>query len=353
MKAFKQNRSQQSNAPSDSYHHFVAKREKNKPQNHQHIPPQSRAQKPKLLGSYDLLPTSNSGSSSVVEAPHPYIHERSDNVKTVIIMRHGKVDFSYHTWSIYAVVHKLLNKLRKLADNNNRIRESFAYKMLSKLLKLVKNKLEQYSKSNTDYGNLNYQQFMSFLSHVIDPPLAETDNDIDTKELPEELDVIYHSSSERSLQTANYIRQHYLNRRVQPRIEQTLASKLDEVRFSETIISKKEFIKNGGLTGCRKILLGRWYNGVNKAETFENSISRAEELLDFIKNSPDKNILLITHGWYLRLLFIYFNGINNSLENLESKRCIFKHGGFFKVELDNSFSPHNSFHINNLDRNQL
>ena len=80
------------------------------------------------------------------------------------------------------------------------------------------------------------------------------------------------------------------------------------MKFSENIITKKEFKKQNGLEGCRILILERWYNGEN-VESFQNSLQRVEKLYRFLKETKEKNILIITHGWYLRILELYFKQI--------------------------------------------
>ncbi len=273
-------------------------------------------------------------------------HEQTENFKNVIFMRHGSIGFSYYKTNTYFVVHILLNAIRKFANKYSLLKENIFYKALANLIKKVKKALDRRIDSDNDYENLEYKQFMRFLLHEIDPPLAKSDNGINIKKIPEEIDVIYHSSATRSIQSAKYIQKHFKNRDKQLRIECSLARELDEVRFSKSILSKDEFKKHGGLKGCRPIVLRRWYCGINKVETFQDSISRIEKLCDFLKNSPDKNILLITHGWYLRLLYMYFKNQSNSLKNLKSDKLIFKHGESFQVRLRQGFSPHISFSSN-------
>src|SRR5262245_5815165 len=171
--------------------------------------------------------------------------EKTDNLKNVIIMRHGRV-VSYHTWNIYFLVHILLNKIRAFTCKYRFLNESALYKVLSKSIESVKKGLDRHISSDLDYMNLNYGQFMRLLSCVIDPPLAaEGDDDITIEKMPK-LDVIYHSSSMRSIQSAKRIQNLYKSnksRSKSPRIEHGLERELDEVRFSKDIISKEEFEK--------------------------------------------------------------------------------------------------------------
>lgn len=270
-------------------------------------------------------------------------HEQTENFKNVIFMRHGMINFSYHTSYIYFIVHKLLEVIRKFVDKNSSVKKNMFHRTFAKLIKKTKEVLSKFIHQDIDYGNLDYQQFMRFLLYEIDPPLAE-DNGINIKKLPEELDVIYHSSAKRSIESAKYVQRFFIKSGKQPKIENCLKKELDEVRFSKNILSKDEFKEYHGLEGARPIILTRWYEGTNREETFQDSIIRVERLCNILKKSPDKNILLITHAWYLRLLYMYFKNQEKSLENLRSGECIFKYGESFQIRLRQDFSPHISFY---------
>ena len=54
------------------------------------------------------------------------------------------------------------------------------------------------------------------------------------------------------------------------------------------------------------MILKRWYDGRNKAETFEDSLERVRKIESFLSERQEKTIILVTHGWFLRLLEVYF-----------------------------------------------
>jgi len=78
---------------------------------------------------------------------------------------------------------------------------------------------------------------------------------------------------------------------------------LREVKFDCTIILRREFTS---LARNREDILKRWYDGRNKAETFEDSLARVREIESFLSERQEKTIILVTHGWFLRLLENYF-----------------------------------------------
>jgi broad specificity phosphatase PhoE len=78
---------------------------------------------------------------------------------------------------------------------------------------------------------------------------------------------------------------------------------LREVRFDRDVILRQEYTS---LAENRKDILERWYDGRNKKETVENSLERVRKIESFLSERREKTIILITHGWFLRLLDLYF-----------------------------------------------
>jgi hypothetical protein len=78
---------------------------------------------------------------------------------------------------------------------------------------------------------------------------------------------------------------------------------LSEVKFDTDIIQRHEFTS---LAKSREDILKRWHNGSNKAETFEDSLARVRKIESFLNEWRGKTIILVMHGWFLRLLDIYF-----------------------------------------------
>jgi hypothetical protein len=52
--------------------------------------------------------------------------------------------------------------------------------------------------------------------------------------------------------------------------------------------------------------LERWYSGKNQKETFEESLARVRSIESFLCRRRERKIILVTHGWFLRLLEVYF-----------------------------------------------
>lgn len=269
-------------------------------------------------------------------------HKQTINV---IFMRHGRIDFSFHSWKIYTPIHRFLNFFKYTLGVKEKFQNNKVYAFLRTVTSSLRDALYSKITSNADYNDFSYQKLMTFLLHEADPPLARKHN-IRLKSIPKEIDVIYHSPAKRSIQTANFIQERLAKMgHKKPRISNALQSELAEVKFSKDIISKQEFKEYGGIDGCREIILKKWYDG-NNIETFQDSIGRATRLCDFLKNKNDKCILLITHGWYIRLLYMYFKNMRNEFLNLVNTDGIDKYGKYFQISLTNSFSPDSSFDKN-------
>lgn len=182
-----------------------------------------------------------------------------------------------------------------------------------------------YIDGGDEYEKLSYEDFMLHLLKSLNPKLINSINYIDAILIklskfipffkgnfdsgeykicfiPQDIDVIFHSPSCRAIQTAKFIRKKLYN---QPRIDSSLKQYLAEIKFSENILNKDEFERNNGWKGCRQIVLKRWFKGENK-ESFLDSYERLKKLDEYIKKCPYKNILLVTHGMYLRLIYLFY-----------------------------------------------
>jgi broad specificity phosphatase PhoE len=154
----------------------------------------------------------------------------------------------------------------------------------------------RHGKTPFDYENSKYDDFIEMLCNGHRTPLVE-DPEIDFELLPEQVDFVGYSPATRAVETAEVLR-NKLGVKLMEELEP-----LREVRFYEDVILKHEFIS---LVENRKDILERWYDGRNKAETFEQSMARVRKIGSFLRERQEKTIILVTHGWFLRLLEIYF-----------------------------------------------
>jgi broad specificity phosphatase PhoE len=154
----------------------------------------------------------------------------------------------------------------------------------------------RHGKTHFDYENSKYDDFIQMQCNGYSTPLAE-DHGIDFESLPKQVDFVGYSPFTRALETAELLRSS-LDVKSMEELEL-----LHEVRFDRDVIGEHEFIS---LAENRKDILERWYGGRNKAETFEDSLARVRAIESFLSKQPGKTIILLTHGWFLRLLEIYF-----------------------------------------------
>lgn len=144
--------------------------------------------------------------------------------------------------------------------------------------------------------NCTYDEFIEALSNGYYTPLHE-DHGIDFKSLPRHVDPICYSPAGRAEETAVKL-QEYLN--------VTSVMKTDdlrEVRFDSDIIGRNEY---RSLKDSRPHILKRWFSNENRSESFQASMTRVRSIENFLQNRQETSIILVTHGWFLRLLILYF-----------------------------------------------
>ena len=164
---------------------------------------------------------------------------------------------------------------------------------------------------NTDNENMSYKEFHDLLLKIDDPDLDIQDGITET--LPK-VDVIYPSKTLRAMHTARIIKDRLSPHRAA--LNPSLDELVREVDFSSAIVTKEEYEQRKGLKGCRALILTRWHANQNEAESFHESVVRLNELRHALSRSPHHNILIITHGWYLRLVYLILAEDRITLKNL-------------------------------------
>jgi len=110
---------------------------------------------------------------------------------------------------------------------------------------------------------------------------------------------IYHSSSTRARETAEMLASELSVPDVRP------LECLDEITFSpKKLISKQQFEEQG-----MGILRESVFNQISEGKNIESNKKirqRLTELKKLCDNSQDDNILFVTHGFYMRLIQIFF-----------------------------------------------
>lgn len=147
-----------------------------------------------------------------------------------------------------------------------------------------------------DYDNCGYESFIDMLSNGHKKPLLR-DHGIDLASLPKSVELICHSPIRRAVETAEE-----LGKNINAKSFISMES-LKEVAFDRDIISRKDY---KSIPDSRPHILKQWVTNQNKAESFEASMARVRRIESFLEMRPERSIIFITHGWFLRLLQIYF-----------------------------------------------
>jgi broad specificity phosphatase PhoE len=147
-----------------------------------------------------------------------------------------------------------------------------------------------------DYDNSSYDDFIEMLCNGHEIPLLN-EHGINFSLLPDRVEFVAYSPARRAVETANLLHQRL------GAIPMEESELLREVRFDRDIILRQEY---ESLERNRKDILERWYYGRNKEEKFEVSLRRVRAIESFIRERPEKTMILVTHGWFLRILDLYF-----------------------------------------------
>jgi broad specificity phosphatase PhoE len=154
----------------------------------------------------------------------------------------------------------------------------------------------RHGKTTFNYEDSTYDDFIRMLCDGHKTPLAE-DPGIDLKSLPKQVDLVCYSPIRRSVETAKILQSKVEVKSMEP------LELLREVRFDCDIILPQEYTS---LAGSRKVILERWYSGRNQRETLEVSLARVKKIESYLSERQAETVILVTHGWFLRLLEINF-----------------------------------------------
>lgn len=154
----------------------------------------------------------------------------------------------------------------------------------------------RHGKTPFDYENSKYDDFIEMLCNGHKTRLIKN-HEIKFQLLPEQVDLVGYSPARRSVETAQILRDHLVVKKMEK------VKSLHEVKFDEDIVLRHEF---ESLEQIRPEILKRWRQDRNKAESFAASLARVKEIEEFISKRLEKTMILVTHGWFLRLLEIYF-----------------------------------------------
>lgn len=157
-----------------------------------------------------------------------------------------------------------------------------------------------------DYSKLSFSQIANLASGRVDPSIVDDTEFIKSKfdrANFNEVDYILHSPFLRAKQTARIIKSFFKN--TIPCKEEKL---LTEIYFDPVIITDENLYNQKGISEIRKSLLQEVVAKTkNKnAEHITNLIARIEQLKKNIELMQHKNILCITHSFFMRVLRLYF-----------------------------------------------
>lgn len=163
-------------------------------------------------------------------------------------------------------------------------------------------------KPYNDYTKLSFEKICALATTQVEPninmgfgkSIVKQLNHIDVKNI----DLILCSQSKRTKQTAKLI-----SKLGEKNLEIEISDNLSEIYFNPAILTSKEKFIRHGLTVIRKSLFHGMKKGIG-AETLDETLKRAQKLREELIKLPYKNILCITHSFYMRILRLFF------LENL-------------------------------------
>mgnify|MGYP001300103971 CR=1 FL=1 len=169
-----------------------------------------------------------------------------------------------------------------------------------------------------NYDELGYIQLDGLATGTIQPRISRnTANLIEQSHyLDEKFDVILHSPSSRAMETAEEI----VKMKVLNQIKLLSIDEIDEIKFTiSNLITKSEYKKLG-----LQPLRDRFYKaiGENQAgiEPLESIYKRIQVFEDILKDMKDKNILVISHGFFMKYIKSYF--YQESLGKLPEKKVL-------------------------------
>lgn len=162
-----------------------------------------------------------------------------------------------------------------------------------------------------DYSKLGFEEFENLLTKKVSPKIDAERNKaaLINKKFLSNVNFIICSDESRAIETARIIKEI-------TGINFKISSLLNEVSFSEGIINNEDIVDFNNL---RKKILTQLYNS-NNSEKFEDVKRRFFDFLDYVKGLNYDIILCITHGWFMRLIYIY--SVDNSLEQVSLKELL-------------------------------
>jgi broad specificity phosphatase PhoE len=170
----------------------------------------------------------------------------------------------------------------------------------------------QLEKPYEDYSKLNFEELNKLATCEISPSInSKSDKLIQNSELldPSKIDVIFHSNSKRGLETARLIKKLYSLKD----IDLIELNQLKEVDFNIKDLVTLEEYKQTGLGSIRPRLFSAIIKSQNEnIENYQSISRRIEFIYKYLQKTEKENILFVTHGFFMRFLYLYFiNGVRD------------------------------------------
>lgn len=153
-----------------------------------------------------------------------------------------------------------------------------------------------------DYNKLSLDQLNDLALQNINPSVNEEaarKRIASSVLLKEAFDVIYVSPSARTMETAKIINQYTEIKNIE------ILDELKEILFTPKDLVDKKKYQRSGLQAVREGLFEALENGSN-TENLQDIIARISRLENKIVSTTQSSVLIITHGFLLRVLQLYF-----------------------------------------------
>ncbi|MBI2572522.1 histidine phosphatase family protein [Candidatus Woesearchaeota archaeon] len=162
-----------------------------------------------------------------------------------------------------------------------------------------------------DYTSLKFEEFENLLLKKVNPSIDEQRTEIvlRDKEIISSIDFIVCSDEKRAMETAEIVKKI-------TGVNFETSHSLREVTFFKGIITTNDIEDFHYL---RTIILTRFYYS-HHSEKFEDAITRFLLFLDYVKTLNYNTILCITHGWFMRLIYIY--SLNRPLKEISLRELL-------------------------------
>lgn len=162
-----------------------------------------------------------------------------------------------------------------------------------------------------DYSKLDFGDFEDLLLKKATPRIDKERTKIALRCKPflSSIDFIICSTENRGIETAQIVNDLC-------GVDFEASPLLAEISFAKGVIEEKDV---RDFSHLRKRILTQFFNS-NKSEPFESAKLRFLQFLAHVKTIGYANILCITHGWFMRLIYIY--SVKKSLDNISLRELL-------------------------------